>query len=108
MSVIVTGYQKKKGANGSFLVLTLEGGVEMKKNATTGGYFASAMKTNLLASMDEKACKGLVGQQFPGNIVKQQCTPYAYVVPSTGEEKMLDYKYMYTNEEVEVHVGLEF
>lgn len=100
MSVTVTGYQKKKNSEGgSFYVLQIEGGVNISKSETTGNYFASTMKTNIVASMDETSCKALIGSQLPGTIIKKEVMPYSYTVPSTGEEIMLNYKYEYVAED---------
>ena len=97
--VTVTGYTKKDSASGSkFIVLHLEGGLQMVKSET-GTWFASALKTNVIASVDEKTVKTLVGTQLQGSIIKQKCNPYKYTVPSTGEERLLDYKYEYVDNE---------
>ncbi|MFM7024429.1 MAG: hypothetical protein ACKOXB_15785 [Flavobacteriales bacterium] len=100
--VTITGYSKKDSpSGGKFIVLHLEGGVQMVRSEESGTWFASALKTNIIASVDEKTCKTLVGTQLPGTIIKKKVTPYKYTVPSTGEERMLDYRYEYINEEQE-------
>ncbi len=100
--VTITGYTKKESATGGkFIVLHLEGGLQMVRSEDTGTWFASALKSNIIASVDEKTCRSLIGTQIPGSIIKQKVTPYKYTVPSTGEERMLDYRYEYINEEQE-------
>lgn len=101
--VTVVKYERKNNKEGgSFLLLTIEGGVTMSKSETTGTWFAQTLKTNILANMDEKSAKALVGQKIPGKIIKRQCTPYTYCIPTTGEEKLLDYTYEYDCDEVEM------
>jgi len=98
--VTVTGFQKRKNSEGgSFLVLTIEGGVMLNKSETSGNWFASTMKTNIVASMDENSCQALVGQQLPGTIIKKEVKEYAYTIPSSGEQVILNYKYEYVNDD---------
>lgn len=105
MSVTVTGYQKKKNSEGgSFFVLQIEGGVNITKSETSGNYFATTMKTNIVASMDEVSCKALIGSELPGTVIKKEVAPYSYTIPSSGEEVMLNYKYEYVAEEEELEV----
>lgn len=100
MSVTIIGYQKKKNQEGgSFLVLNIEGGVVMSQSESTGSWFASTMKTSIVASMDEKTIMGMIGQTLPGTIIKKQCPPYSYTIPSTGEDKTLDYTYEFCPED---------
>jgi hypothetical protein len=94
--VTIVGFEKKRSKNGgSFLVLTVEGGVKVERSESTGNWFAQTLKTNILASMDEATAKALIGSQLPGKIVKKRCSPYTYVIPNTGEERVLEYTYEY-------------
>ncbi len=99
--VTITGYHKRKNQEGgSFLVLTIEGGVTMSQSESTGNWIASTLKTNIIASMDEKTCMTMIGQQLPGTIERKACAPYSYTIPSTGEEKTLNYTYEYSSDDV--------
>ena len=100
MAVTVTNYLKKKNSEGgSFLVLTIEGGVQMRQSQDTGNWFASSLKTNILANMDEASCRAMIGKELPGTIIKKKCPPYSFTIPSTGEERTLDYTFDYSPEE---------
>lgn len=99
--VTIIGYQKRKNQEGgSFLVLQIEGGVTMTQSESTGTWFAGTLKTNIVASMDEKTCVTMIGQELPGTILKISCDPYSYTIPSTGEQKTLNYTYEYSGEDV--------
>ena len=60
-----------------------------------------AQKEALLASVDEATCKSLLGTELPGDIKKVNCMPYKYVVPKSGKEITMHYRYVYVNEEQE-------
>lgn len=101
--VTVVNYERKHNRDGgSFLVLNIEGGIQMTKSESTGAWFAQTLKTNILANMDEKSAKAMIGTQIAGKIVKKECKPYVYTIPTTGEEKMLNYTYEYEFEESEL------
>jgi hypothetical protein len=57
-------------------------------------YFTS--KTCTVAStFDEDTCKQIIGQQFPGDIVKVKTEPYEYALPETGEIITLEHRWEY-------------
>jgi hypothetical protein len=94
--VQVIGWQKRHKENGdSFNVLNLQGGVEMMKSSTTGKFYATARKANLVCTFNEAMCQSLVGQQLPGTIEKQKCEPYEYAIPNSDEKVMLTHTFVY-------------
>ena len=57
-------------------------------------YYAQSMKTNIIASMDIKSCKSIVGEKLPGEIAKKNCDPYSFTT-ADGISKTLNYTYEY-------------
>lgn len=105
--VKVINWQKRQKENGdSFNVLNLQGGIEMIKSAKSGKYYATAKKANLVCTFDDATCQALVGTDFPGSIHKEECEPYEYTVPNSGETIMLSHTYVYSpdTDQVEEHV----
>lgn len=101
MSVKVISYEKKTAqSGGNFYVLTIANTQpSLTQSEDTGSWFMSTQKANIIASgMSKEECAGMVGQVLPGSIVKQASAPYEYTVPSTGEKKVLDYKYVYQSQ----------
>jgi len=47
------------------------------------------------STLDEEACKAMVGEQLDGKIEKVQCTPYEFVIPQTGEVVELSHRWSY-------------
>lgn len=96
--VTIVDFKKRtsKKSGKDFLVLVLSGGVEPIKNSKGEMYFTSRTCT-VASSFDEQMCKELIGAKFPGNIVKKQCDPYEYTIPSTNQSVSLDYKWEYVD-----------
>jgi len=64
-------------------------------------YFTS--KTCTVAStFDEETCKQIIGQEFPGEIVKVKTEPYEYALPETGEIITLEHRWEYQDNTLEV------
>lgn len=80
----------------------------MAVSATSGKMFATVRKSFMACTFDETICKTLIGKQMPGSIQKVESEPYEYIVPSTGETILLDYRYEYSpveaNQSVEAAV----
>ncbi len=38
-------------------------------------------------------CQGLIGQELPGSIVKQECEAYQYTIKDTGEVITLQHRW---------------
>ena len=105
--VTVTGYNKRTKANGEvFFTLALLGGVEAHVSKSSGKPYLTARKANMISPFDEQTCKSLIGSKLPGQIEKQECEPYSYTIPSSGETVELNYTYTYNPEpaSMEEHV----
>lgn len=98
MVTIINACKRKKDGK-SFMVLQIQGGVEMVQNATTGRFYATAKKCFIPCTFDELTAQSLIGTQINGCISRIDCDPYQYTVPSTGEIITLAHTYSYSPEE---------
>lgn len=97
--VRVVNFQKRESESGEvFYALELEGTIEMVRSQETGRYYATARRTFLASTFNEKTCASLLGTELPGNIGKISCEPYKYTIPDTNEEVTLTHKYEYMPE----------
>lgn len=94
--VTIVDYQKRQKENGEeFFVLILQSGVEMVKSKTTNRFYATAKKCSIPSTFTENVCKGMIGTQMEGSIVKTTCEPYEYAIPETGEVIDLTHRWEY-------------
>ena len=94
--VTITDFETRQNAEGDeFNVLVLQGDVEMVRSKETGRLYATARKTTVNSTFDKKACEQLIGNELPGRIEKEECEPYEYTIPETGEEVILRHTYVY-------------
>jgi hypothetical protein len=101
--VTVSSYAVRQNKDGeSFVVLQLQGDLELVKSQVTGNFYATAKKCTISSTFNEQVAASLVGKQIPGKIVKQQCEPYEFVVPDTAESVILNYRWTYVPEEAKV------
>lgn len=98
MVTIINAYKREKDGK-SFMVLQIQGGVEMVQNAITGRFYATAKKCFIPCTFDEITAKSLIGSQINGFIKREECDPYQYTVQSTGEVITLAHTYTYSPEE---------
>lgn len=78
----------------TFNALILEGDLETVKSENGGVYFTTR-RTSVPSNFDDDKCESLIGRELPGKIVRQECTPYEFIVPETGEAIMLGHTYEY-------------
>ncbi len=98
--VRIINYKKRVAENKEFFVLEVSGGIEMILSKTTGMYYATSKKATITSTFDEGTCKSLIGSEFPGSIVKEECEPYEYTIQDTGEIITLSHRYVYRAEEL--------
>lgn len=99
--VSVINYKERTKDDGeSFFVLELQGGIEMVKSKETGRFYATAKKAFIPSTFDELTCMSLIGSQMSGQIIKEECEPYDYVIKETGEEITLYHTWVYAPEDV--------
>ena len=105
--VKIIGYKESLSNEGkAFNSLVLQGGVEIIHSAS-GNIYATARKANLASAFDEETCKGLIGTDLAGTIEKQECEPYEYTSPQTGEILVLYHRYSFIPEEKKVYQELQ-
>lgn len=99
--VRIIDYKKRQAEDGrEFFVLEISGGIEMIKSQTSNQFYATAKKAFISSTFDEQTCKALIGTEMQGNVVKQDCEPYEYVNKDSGEIMLLNFRYVYAQEEV--------
>ncbi|WBV51972.1 MULTISPECIES: hypothetical protein [Chryseobacterium] len=98
--VRIINYKRRVAENKEFFVLEVSGGIEMVLSKTTGMYYATSKKATITSTFDEETCQSLIGSEFPGSIVKEECEPYEYTIQDTGEIITLSHRYVYRAEEL--------
>ena len=97
--VTIIGTEKRKTKTGTdFLVMILQGDIEIAVSKETGKPYLTARKTSIHCTFDEAVAKTLIGQQLPGGIEKVEVKPYEFIVPSTGKKIKLSHSYQYSKE----------
>ena len=101
--VRIVGYKAIKKENGEdFIVLIVQGGIEVVKSKTTNKSYFTARTVNVPATFDEATCKSLLGSEFEGNIIKVNCEPYEHTVKETGEVIVINYRYEFVDKDQEL------
>lgn len=101
--VTVSDYAIRQNKDGeAFVVLILQGDMELVKSSQTGNFYATAKKCTISSTFNEQVAASLIGKQLPGKITKQECEPYDFVVPETAEVIELSHKWVYVQEEANV------
>ena len=98
--VTITNVHLRKGGNGNFMSLELQGDVELIQSMTTGRHYATAKKCFISSTFSEEQAKTLVGSKLPGSVIKVESDPYDFTIPETGEVVQLAHSYTYAPEEV--------
>jgi len=94
--VTIVDYRISKNADGEeFISLILEGSLSIVKSSETGNFYATAKRCSITSTFDEAKANSLIGRELPGQILQQDCDPYLYTVPETGEEIELSHTYKY-------------
>jgi hypothetical protein len=97
--VKIIDYQKKQNKDGEeFFLLVLQGGLQIVKSQETGRCYATMKQATMSTTLDESTCKGLIGEEIPGSIVKVDCEPYEFAKPDTGEVITLSHRWEYVRE----------
>ncbi len=105
--VTITGYKQATNEDGEpFNMLKLQGDVEIVRSKETGRNYATARKTLISSTFDDAMCEKLIGKEMPGEIQREECEPYEYEIPETGEKIVLEHTWVYNPEPVstEEHV----
>jgi hypothetical protein len=104
--VTIIGYHQRQNAEGeTFLVLELEGSLEIIKSKA-GKSYATTRKCKLPCTFSEETAIRLIGTQLEGFIEKVGCEPYEYTVPNSSETVTLYHSYTYVPEQGEkMHIN---
>lgn len=95
--VTVSNYSVRTNTEGkSFITLVLQGDLEMVQSKETGKFYATVKTCSISSTFDETTADLMVGKQMPGSIVKEECEPYEYTIPETGEMVKLSHRYTYS------------
>jgi len=81
-----------------FCALIVQGGIEFMKSKETGRFYITAKTASVPCTFPEEICKTLIGKELPGSVKKKECEPYEFVNQETGETRILDYRYEYSQE----------
>lgn len=99
--VRIINYKERSSEDGnSFFTLVIQGGIEMIKSNNSGKFYASAKRATIPSTFDEVTCKSLIGAEIEGRIAKEECEPYEYTVKETGEVILLNYTYVYMDDNI--------
>ncbi len=98
--VTVTDYAIRENRDGEpFVALILQGDLEMVRSQESGRFYATARTCSIPSTFTELVAQKMIGQQIPGRIVKQECEPYEYTIPESGEVVTLSHTWEYVPEE---------
>ena len=96
MITIIEIAERKNQQGETFTALILSGGIELVKSKQNK-YYATTRKCSIPSAIDFKLAKTMIGQTFPGTIVKKPTEPYLFTT-QTGEKIELDFSYEYSEE----------
>jgi hypothetical protein len=97
--VTIIDFKKRANSEGKeYGVLVIQGAIETVRSQTTNRPYFTAKKTAVPTTFDEAFGKNLIGQTLPGQIEKQECDPYIFTNPETGEEMELSHTYIYNED----------
>ena len=95
MVTIIDFKQRVNQKGKEYGVLVLQGSIETVKSKKTNRPYLTARKTAVPTTFDEVFAKNLIGQTLPGQIERQECEPYTFINPETGEKMKLEHTYVY-------------
>lgn len=102
MVKIIDFKSRNNDSGEEFFALIVQGGVEPVRSSKTGKIYFTARTASVPSTLGEDSCKALIGATFEGSVRKTKCDPYEYTIKETGETIILDYRYEYINEEMEL------
>lgn len=97
--VTIVDFKKRESAEGKeYGVLVLQGAIQTVRSQKTNRPYITAKKTSVPTTLDEAFAKNLVGQTLPGRIERQECEPYTFENPESGEKMKLSHTYVYNED----------
>jgi hypothetical protein len=98
--VTIIGYRLAKNkSEKEFIVLQLQGDLEMVQSLETGRFYCTARRASVTSTFNAETAKGLIGTKMPGVIKRVESESYDYTVVETGEVIKLAHKYEYQPEQ---------
>jgi hypothetical protein len=107
--VTIVDYRLNKNSDGEeFVSLILEGNLTMIRSKETGSWYATSKRASITSTFDEVKANKLIGRELPGSIIREECPPYLYTIPESGEEIELSHTNKYVPDpKVEEKVAVE-
>lgn len=97
VTVVETATRTAKDGR-EFIVLILQGGLNMVQSRRTGNYYATMKRCSIPSTFDLETAKTMIGEKISGSVQKKTCEPYNFVAKETGEIVELDYRWVYLPE----------
>ena len=73
--------------------MVLRVGISPVQSRKTGRMYFTTKTCAFQSTFDEETCKQIIGQQFPGKIVRIKTDPYDYAIPESGEINELEHRW---------------
>lgn len=105
MVQVIAIHTRTNKENKSFVVLEVHGDMELTQSSLNGKFYATAKKCFIPSTFPEDVAQGFIGRKIPGEIIRVECDPYNFKIPSTGEIITLNYSYQYRPVEEGVKKG---
>ncbi len=98
--VTIKNYEVRKNIEDgtTFVVLIIQGELELVQSKDTGRFYATVRTTNIPSTFDEQTAALMVGKEIPGTIIKESCDPYDVQIRETGEVITRTHRYVYDDE----------
>jgi hypothetical protein len=90
---------RRDGQSGPFVLLELQGDLELVQSAKTGLFYGTVRRCTIPCTTTYETARAFVGKEIPGSIIRVECTPYTYVAPESGEALELAHRWSYVPEE---------
>ena len=94
--VTIVDFRLNMNSDGEeFVSLILEGDLTIIQSSETGNFYATAKRSSITSTFNEDSAKKLIGRELPGQIIREECDPYTWVEPESGEEITLSHTYKF-------------
>lgn len=96
--VTVTSFQARTSIEGkSYIALELQSDdLEFVVSKITGKHYVTVRKCWISSTFNEIIAQKMLGKQMQGSIIKQECEPYEFTIPETGEVITRQHRYEYS------------
>jgi hypothetical protein len=94
--VTIVGIEERFTDKGDYMVLVLQGKLEVATSQTTGRPYLTARKTSIPFTFSEEFARTLIGTQLPGDIERVECEEYEFKVPGTKKKLKFTHRFQYS------------